>query len=145
MAWKAEEEIFIAMNSYIIQGVIDLIEFDSEKVEIVDYKTGPKPDADTEADMIRNYKKQLEIYAYLVEKKYNLKVSRMHLYYTSTVDENPFISFEWSREAIEDTMNEFTDTVKNIENKKFDRNTENSHLCGFCDMKYVCGKVNCSK
>lgn len=64
----------------------------------------------------------------------------MHLYYTSTMEGNPVISFEWSRDAVDETINEITQTVRNIENKKFDRTVQNSYACRFCDMRYVCGR-----
>lgn len=137
--WKAEEEINLVLPEYILQGVIDLVEGNEDTVEIVDYKTGPKPDA-SKPERVEHYKKQLEIYAYLIEKRYGKKVSRMHLYYTSTMEGNPIISFEWSRDAVNETIDEITQTVRNIEDKKFDHMVQNSYACEFCDMRYMCGK-----
>lgn len=68
--WKAEEEIRLVLPGYILQGVVDLVECGEDAVEIVDYKTGPKPDADNHPERVEHYKKQLEIYAYLIEKRY---------------------------------------------------------------------------
>lgn len=137
--WKAEEEIYLVLPEYILQGVIDLVEGDEDTVEIVDYKTGPKPDIN-KPERVAHYKKQLEIYAYLIEKRYGKKVRRMHLYYTNTMEGNPIISFEWSRDAVSQTIDEITQTVRNIEDKKFDSMVQNSYACEFCDMRYVCGK-----
>lgn len=137
--WKAEEEINLVLQEYILQGVIDLIEGDKNTVEIVDYKTGPKPDI-SKPERVVHYKKQLEIYAYLIEKRYGKKVSRMHLYYTSTLEGNPIISFEWNKDAVNKTIDEITQTVRNIEDKQFDHKVQNSYACEFCDMRYVCGK-----
>lgn len=139
--WKAEEEINLVLPEYILQGVIDLVEGEGDAVEIVDYKTGPKPDTEGNSERVEHYRKQLEIYAYLVEKRYNKKVSRMHLYYTSTTKGNPLISFEWSRDAVDKTVDEITQTVKAIEERKFEKQVQNSYACEFCDMKYVCGKA----
>ena len=137
--WKAEEEINLVLPKYILQGIIDLVEGDDETVEIVDYKTGPKPDAENHPERVEHYKKQLEIYAYLIEKRYGKKVRRMHLYYTSTMDGNPIISFEWSRDAIDKTVEEISGTVMRIESKDFEDKVQNNYACRFCDMKYVCG------
>lgn len=137
--WKAEEEINLVLPEYILQGIIDLVEGDGNTVEIVDYKTGPKPDI-SKPERYAHYKKQLEIYAYLIEKRYGKEVSRMHLYYTSTMEGNPIISFEWNKDAVDETINEITQTVRNIESKKFNHMVQNSYACEFCDMKYVCGK-----
>lgn len=138
--WRAEEEINLVLPEYILQGIIDLVEGDDETVEIVDYKTGPKPDAEKYPERVEHYKKQLEIYAYLIEKRYGKKVSRMHLYYTSTMEGNPIISFDWNREAVDRTVNEITKTVHAIENREFEEKVKNNYACRFCDMKYVCGK-----
>jgi DNA helicase-2/ATP-dependent DNA helicase PcrA len=140
--WKAEEEINLVLPEYILRGVIDLVEGKGDTVEIVDYKTGPKPDIEGHPERVEHYKKQLEIYAYLIEKRYAKKVSQMHLYYTSTQEGNPMISFVWERDAIDKTVQEITQTVHDIEGKKFDSKVQNSYACEFCDMKYVCGKTN---
>lgn len=137
--WKAEEEINLVLPKYILQGVIDLVEGDEDTVEIVDYKTGPKPDIE-KPERIAHYKKQLEVYAYLIEKRYGKKVNRMHLYYTSTVDGNPVISFTGNHDAVEETIREITETVSKIENKQFDNKAQNTYACEYCDMRYVCGK-----
>ena len=61
--WKAEEEINLVLPEYILQGVIDLVEGEGDTVEIVDYKTGPKPNIEGHPERVEHYKKQLEIYA----------------------------------------------------------------------------------
>lgn len=138
--WRAEEEINLVLPDYILQGVIDLIEGQGDTVEIVDYKTGPKPDIEGHPERVEHYRKQLEIYAYLIEKRYGKKVSRMHLYYTNCQNGDPLISFEWTREAIDHTVDEISETIRNIEAKNFEHSVKNSYACTYCDMRYVCGK-----
>lgn len=142
--WRAEEEINLVLPDFILQGVIDLIEGDEDSVEIVDYKTGPKPNIEGHPERVEHYRKQLEIYAYLIEKRYGKKVSRMHLYYTNCEDGDPLISFDWSRTAIDNTVAEISETIRNIENKIFSDDARNSYACTFCDMRYLCGKENVS-
>ena len=139
--WLAEEEINLVLPDYILQGVIDLIEGQGDTVEIVDYKTGPKPDIVGHPERVEHYRKQLEIYAYLIEKRYGKKVRQMHLYYTNCQDGDPLITFEWTRDAIDHTVDEITATIQNIENKNFEGSVTNSYACTFCDMRYVCGKA----
>ena len=139
--WKAEEEINLILPEYILQGVVDLVEGAGDTVEIVDYKTGPKPDCENHPEQLKHYKKQLEIYAYLIEKRYAKTVSRMHLYYTSTLEGNPIISFDRSREAIDSTIEEITETVRRIENKDFEHGVQNNYTCRFCDMKHICEMI----
>lgn len=139
--WRAEEEINLVLPDYILQGIIDLIEGEGDTVEIVDYKTGPKPDIIAHPERVEHYRKQLEIYAYLIEKRYGKKVSRMHLYYTSTPEgSDPLISFAWSRGAIDNTVAEISETIRKIESRDFSGEVTNNYTCSFCDMRYVCGK-----
>ena len=138
--WRAEEEINLVLPDYILQGIIDLIEGQGNTVEIVDYKTGPKPNVEGHPERVEHYRKQLEIYAYLIEKRYGKKVSRMHLYYTNCQDRDPLISFEWKRDAVDNTVAEISETIRNIEDKNFNGDVTNSYACTFCDMRYVCGK-----
>ena len=138
--WKAEEEIDLVLPDFILQGIIDLVEGRDDTVEIVDYKTGPKPDAVLYPSRVEHYRKQLEIYAYLVEKRYGKKVSRMHLYYTSTLKGDPLISFDWDRKAVDRTIADIAETVRKIEAKEFSERVRNAYACKFCDMRYFCEK-----
>ena len=136
--WRAEEEINLVLPEYILQGVVDLIEGEGDTVEVVDYKTGPKPDAERHPELVEHYRKQLEIYAYLIEKRTGKKVKRMHLYYTSELAGEPVITFEWSREAVDRTIGEVTATVRNIEEGNFEGEATNAYACAYCDMKHLC-------
>lgn len=144
-ALKAEEEIDLILDNYILQGIIDLIEYDAsnDTLEIIDYKTGPKPSADPLSEKVEHYRKQLEIYAYLAEKRFNKKVSHMKLYYTSVNNGDPYIVFENDTDKIQKTINEVNETIYKIENKIFDDNVRNNYACKFCDMRFVCGKQEC--
>ena len=94
--------------------------------------------------MVEHYRKQLEIYAYLIEKQYEKKVSRMHLYYTNCRNVDPLITFNCSRAAIDNTVAEISETIRNIEDKEFSDGARNSYACTFCDMRYLCGKESAS-
>ena len=137
--WKAEEEINLVLPHYILQGIIDLMDGVGDTIEIVDYKTGPMPDIEGHPERVEHYRKQLEVYAYLVEKQYHKKVTRMHLFYTSKLEENPMITFEYEKKNIEATVAEIDATIQKIENKDFCGDVTNNYACKFCDMKYVCG------
>lgn len=146
-AWKAEDEIELILPNFILQGIVDLAEYDKEAdvIDIVDYKTGPKPNTENDPHSTDHYRKQLEIYAYLMERKYNKPVRYMKLYYTSVTDGDPYIIFEYKKDRINSTISEITSTIEKIESKKFDDGVNNDYACRFCDMKYVCGKSEAMK
>ena len=63
----------------------------------------------------------------------------MHLFYTSKLEGNPMITFEYEKKNIEATVAEIDATIQKIENKDFCGDVTNNYACKFCDMKYVCG------
>lgn len=66
----------------------------------MDYKTGRKPDSPEKSAQVEHYRKQLEIYAYLISERYKKNVSRMHLYYTNEAEGNPLVTFEYSKTVL---------------------------------------------
>jgi DNA helicase-2/ATP-dependent DNA helicase PcrA len=143
---EAEVDVSLVKPNYILEGTIDLIRGTDDTVEIVDFKTAKKPDVNTangyEKWQLEQYRRQLNIYAYLVEQKTGLKVSKVHLYYTSAEDGNPQITWDNSRTAIDATMQVFNQTAHNILTKKYDTLARSQRTCDDCDLRYLCGRVN---
>jgi DNA helicase-2/ATP-dependent DNA helicase PcrA len=134
----AEVDVSLVQPDYIIEGKIDLIRGEKDTVEIVDFKSEQKPDLVSEAEKIERYKRQLHIYAYLVEKRYGKKVSKMHLYYTAEENGNPMISFPYKKTAIDSTMKSFDTTVKKIMGNDFSKCSNSAKVCKNCDFRYYC-------
>lgn len=142
--WKrvkeAEVEISLVKPAYILNGVVDLIEGNQETVEIVDFKSEKKPDIFKDFEKLERYKKQLQIYAYLIEQKTDRKVSKMHLYYTGEKNGVPTISFLNKKEDINQTIKDFEKIVQKIENKEFNQKSVSQTICDNCDMRFYCKK-----
>jgi DNA helicase-2/ATP-dependent DNA helicase PcrA len=135
---EAEVEVSLVKEDYILKGSVDLIQGEDDTVEIIDFKTEEKPDIFNNTNELMRYKNQLEVYAHLIEQKIDKKVSRMHLYYTSESEGNPFISFDKDSQEINETIENFTNIVKKIENKKFDLEERPLKRCQECDMRHFC-------
>ena len=135
---QTELPITLVNGDYIISGKIDLIIDKNGKYQLLDFKTEKKPDLVKETDKIEKVKKQLEIYTYLFEKRYGIKVDGMRVFYTSELNTNPFVNFTKKEEDIEKTINEFDEVVKSIENKKFDKRCGDLNICKNCDFKFYC-------
>ena len=118
-----------------------MIQGSGNTVEILDFKTDKKPDITTEEgkESVRRYRRQLEIYSHIVQQRYGLTVSKMHLFYTGTEGASPFVSYDFNPSAIEQTINQVTDVVTKIENKDFERKApRNPKHCVECDLKFMC-------
>lgn len=136
----AEVEVSLVKPDYILKGTVDLIRGKAGTVELVDFKSEKKPDITTES--MKRYKRQLEVYAHLVEEKTGNTVSKMHLYYTGDETGEPMISFEKSKASIESTIYEFDNVVEKIHKHDFSSEAKDKKTCQNCDMRYHCQKVN---
>lgn len=137
----AEVDVSLVKPEYLLKGTVDLIRGDGDTVEIVDFKSEKRPDLTEQAEAFERYKRQLEVYAHLVEEKTGKNVSKMHLYYTGEEDGNPTVTFEKSQDAIDKTILEFDKVVAKIQNHEFSTEAKNKKSCLNCDIRYYCKKV----
>ena len=89
-------------------------------------------------ERLERYRRQLHIYAHLVEERTGQKVSKMHLYYTGEDGGVPTITYPYTKSAVEGTMAVFDDTVKKIMKKDFHRCADDPKVCGACDFRFYC-------
>lgn len=141
--WQAvkfsEEEIKYVKSDYILKGRIDLIRSEGNSLEIYDFKSEKKP-SDLNDAHLEKYRRQLDVYAYLVEQKWGQNVSTENLYYTAEEQEDAILSFEVKREAVQQTIADFDETVHRIQAKDFDHKARDKASCQFCDMRFFCEK-----
>ncbi len=138
MIKQAEVDVSLVQADYIIEGKIDLVKGKDGTVEIVDFKSERKPDMERMRQRLEHYRRQLQIYAYLIEQRTGQKVSKMHLYYTGEENGNPMISFPYTKSAIEGTVAAFDDTVHKILRKEFNHCADNPQTCKNCDFRFYC-------
>lgn len=137
----AEVDVSLVKPEYILKGTVDLIRGDGDTVEIVDFKSEKKPDLQSDSESMERYRRQLEVYAHLVEERTGKQVSRMHLYYTGENNGDPTVTFEKSKESIDATIKTFDEVVEKIQKREFTTEAKNKKTCLNCDMRYYCKKV----
>lgn len=139
--WKlvadAELEITLVKPNYVLAGSVDLIRGKGDTVEIVDFKSEALSEGSV-GSHIDQYRRQLEIYAHLVEEKIGKKVSKMHLYYTGSKDEKPYVTFERNSNNIDQTVLAFDSVVQKIESKDYRMSSRPIKICSDCDFKAYC-------
>ncbi|RAK02899.1 DNA helicase-2/ATP-dependent DNA helicase PcrA [Larkinella arboricola] len=147
---EAEVDVSLVKEDYILKGTIDLIEGENGTVELVDFKSGDKPDVNTTDPRLKKqlnqYRRQLEIYAHLVEERTGQTVSRMNLYYPKEESGSPYVSFPYNRDNVAVTVGSFDEVVKKIEAHDYDmaHTPKTEKLCGDCDMRYHCNPTKFS-
>ncbi len=139
---EAEVDISLVKDTYILKGSVDLIRGENGTVELIDFKSERKPDMVKDRERLRQYQRQLEVYAHLVEERTGEKVSKTHLYYTGEQDSNPFISFEKDDKSIVKTIASFDDIVARIERRDYGISERPEKLCVNCDMRAYCDMKN---
>ena len=135
---ETEVEVSLIKDWYILKGHVDLIRGEADTVEIVDFKSERKPDLSSEREKVDQYRRQLEVYAHIIEGRTGQKISRMHLYYTGEDDGNPYVSFDRNPDSINQTIEAFDGVVGRIEAKDFEIAKRPANLCKNCDLKAYC-------
>ena len=132
--------ISLSHKRYIITGKVDLVTNKKGQYELLDFKTEKKPKINVETDKVDRVRRQLEVYAYLIEKRYGIKISGMKVYYTSEKDGNPFLSFKRDEKHITETIDTFDHVVRKIEKRDFRGQCSDMRLCKNCDLRFYCGR-----
>ena len=135
---EAEVQIGLAKPDYIIHGTVDLIEGDNGTVDVVDFKSERKPDVNRDYELLETYRKQLMLYAHLIEEKTGRAVGKMKLYYTGEESGNPVITFSRDKSSIDTVAAEFDEVAHRIMKRDYSCRATNARLCENCDFRYYC-------
>ena len=135
---ETEVEVSLVKDSYILKGHIDLIRGEDNTLEIIDFKSEKKPKIEDDRERIEHYRRQLEVYAHIIEERTGHTISKLHLYCTGEENSNPYISFDKDSLSIDRTMEAFDGIVTRIEKKDFEIAVRPDNLCRNCDMKEYC-------
>ena len=128
-----EVKLSLIKEKYILEGIIDLVLEKDGGLEIIDFKTG-KRGTDEEG-----YINQLEIYAYLLKKKYGKEVKNGKLYYLGENKENRITEVYFTKERLSQAVKNFDKTAEKIINKNFECSfDEKSRKCNLCYLKNYC-------
>ena len=128
---RGNYDISLMKDNYIIGGKIDLIRGNNDSLE--------SDINDTDArKQLELYRRQLHIYAHLVEQRTGQRVSKMNLYFTGEFDSVPTISFPYLPTSIQGTLESFNDTVQQILRKNFNRRATDDKICSNCDFRHFC-------
>lgn len=137
----AEVEVSHVEDDYILSGKVDLIEGENGTLEIVDFKAEKKPDMERDKERIQRYKRQLQIYAYIIEKRTGLPVSKLRLYYTGDeISGVPEITFPNEPTKVQATIDEFSEVVHKIQCRDYSTRSTSQTMCNNCDLRHFCKK-----
>lgn len=139
----AECDVSLVRERYILEGKIDLIRVRDDETEIIDFKTGPKPNININQDRERleENRRQVNVYAYLAAKSLGLNVSSMKLYYTGEESNSPEIAYAYDENEAGKIIMEFDATVDKILAQDFEQRTSDLETCKECVFRFYCGRA----
>ena len=78
---ETEVDVSVEKDGYILTGKVDLLIGGDGRLELLDFKTSPKP-VDSPA-LLTTYERQLCTYAHILEQRYDKRPDRLLLYWTA--------------------------------------------------------------
>jgi DNA helicase II / ATP-dependent DNA helicase PcrA len=142
---ETEVDVSVEKDGYILTGKVDLLLGGDGRLELLDFKTSPRP-ADSQP-LLKSYEGQLCTYAHILETRYGRRPDRLFLYWTSELDKrNALMEFPYRPEKVDEAGLRFDEVVGRILRKDFtiDKRPAGG-ICKECDLGRYCGSVETAK
>ena len=135
---QTEVDVSLEKDDYILAGKVDLLLGSDGKLELLDFKTSPRPKGSPE--LIAAYERQLCTYAHILERRHDRRVDRLLLYWTSEPrKEDALMVLPYAPERVEEAGRHFDETVRRIQAKEFEvRTPPEPGICKECDLRMLC-------
>jgi DNA helicase-2/ATP-dependent DNA helicase PcrA len=135
---ETEVDVSLEKDDYILTGKVDLLLGGDGKLELLDFKTSPRP-KDT-PDLIAAYERQLCTYAHIVEQRHGRRVDRLLLYWTSEERrEDALMVLPHRPDRVQEAGQHFDETVRAIRAGAFNVATPpEAGICAECDLRMLC-------
>jgi DNA helicase-2/ATP-dependent DNA helicase PcrA len=135
---QTEVDVSLEKEGYILVGKVDLLLGGDGKLELLDFKTSPRPT--NSPDLIAAYERQLCTYAHILENRYGRRVDRLLLYWTAEArKEDALMALPYDPRRVDEAGLHFDETVRRIETREFDVVTApEPAICKECDLRMLC-------
>jgi len=135
---QTEVDVSLEKDGYILAGKVDLLLGGDGKLELLDFKTSPRPKDSPE--LIAAYERQLCTYAHILEQRHGRHVDRLLLYWTSEPHkEDALMVLPYDPARVEEAGRHFDETVGRIQAREFAVTTApEAAICKECDLRMLC-------
>jgi DNA helicase-2/ATP-dependent DNA helicase PcrA len=135
---QTEVDVSLEKDGYILVGKVDLLLGGDGKLEILDFKTSPRPRESPE--LIAAYERQLCTYAHILEQRYGRRVDRLLLYWTAEPrKEEALMVMAYDPARVDEAGHHFDEIVGLITEKEFAvKQVPESGICKECDLRLLC-------
>ncbi|MEO0264827.1 MAG: PD-(D/E)XK nuclease family protein, partial [candidate division WOR-3 bacterium] len=138
---ETEVDVSVEKEDYIITGKVDLLLSEEGKLEILDFKTQPKPQLND--PLMDKYYKQLCLYAYILKERYGKPVEKMYIYWTAEEKrKNALMELKYSDDEVEKAGKYFDELVQKIRSQDFavKNQPDTEKVCKECDFRFYCSQ-----
>jgi DNA helicase-2/ATP-dependent DNA helicase PcrA len=135
---QTEVDVSLEKEGYILAGKVDLLLGGDGKLELLDFKTSPRPKSSP--DLVLAYERQLCTYAHILERRHGRRVDRLLLYWTSEARrEDALMVLPYDPTRVEDAGLHFDETVRRIQEREFAvAKPPEAAICKECDLRMLC-------
>ncbi len=135
---ETEVDVSLEKEGYILSGKVDLLLGGDGKLELLDFKTSPRPKNSPE--LLAAYEHQLCTYAHILERRYSRRVDRLLLYWTSEPrKQDALMVLPYRPDRVDEAGRGFDETVRLIQARAFVVHTPpEPAICKECDLRSLC-------
>src|SRR3989475_7705205 len=135
---QTEVDVSLEKEGYILAGKVDLLLGGDGKLELLDFKTSPRPKDSPE--LIAAYERQLCTYAHILERRHGRHVDRLLLYWTAEpLKDDALMVLAYDPRRVEEAGRHFDDIVRRIQAQEFAVKTPpETAICKACDLRMLC-------
>lgn len=135
---ETEVDVSVEKDNYILIGKVDLLLGGDGKLEILDFKSQPRP-AEYD-DRIFSYYRQLCTYAHILETRDGKLPERLMVYWTAEPKkEDALMIFPYEQSVVDEAGAHFDKVVGCILNKEFKLGKlPDKNVCKECDLRTYC-------
>lgn len=135
---ETEVDVSVEKDDYILSGKVDLLMGGDGKLELLDFKTSPRPKDSPE--LIEAYERQLCTYAHILEQRRGRRVDRLLLYWTAEKrKQDALMTLPYRPERVAEAGRHFDATVRLIQAGEFAvAAPPEADICQECDLRTLC-------
>lgn len=135
---QTEVDVSLEKDGYILVGTVDLLLGGDGKLELLDFKTSPRPR--NNPALIAAYERQLCTYAHILERRHGRHVDRLLLYWTSEPrKQDALMVLPYDPRRVDEAGLHFDETVRRIQAQEFAVVVPpEPAICKECDLRALC-------
>jgi DNA helicase-2/ATP-dependent DNA helicase PcrA len=135
---ETEVDVSVEKDTYTLTGKVDLLMGGDGRLELLDFKTSPKPKDSPE--LLASYERQLCTYAHILERRHGKRAERLYLYWTAEPrKQDALMEFPYRPRLVERAGQHFDGLIQKIQAKDFRVPAPpEAGICKECDLRPYC-------